>query len=204
MSRGSARGFSLIEVMMVITLLGGLLALGIGQYSRMQANADLSNSAQELTGALGLARQEAMALGVALVVGGGGGAGLNPGPGRYGWEVRRRARPRLGEPIAEAVLAGGRVANHRLVTVRAEGVERHGLDEGVALVLFAVGPAGERGGDVLVIPFHPDGSPAVRRQGGLGQVGSFSLTLANERAGHRILVSALGSVQGPEAVAPAP
>lgn len=64
MIRRSQRGFSLIELMIVITVLGLLLGFSIPSFHRLSTSYQLQSAADNIAGQLRLAREKAIATGV--------------------------------------------------------------------------------------------------------------------------------------------
>ncbi len=65
MASPSQRGFSLIELMIVLTVLGLLLGFSIPSFHRLSSSYQLQAAAENIAGQIRLAREKAIATGVA-------------------------------------------------------------------------------------------------------------------------------------------
>lgn len=102
----SQRGFTLIELMVTVTVLGVLLSLGVPSFARLIASNRITTQTNEFIGGLNLARSEAVRRGLAVAIRSNAGSGVDFAAG---WTVFTDGTTTDGSPASPATEADGRL-----------------------------------------------------------------------------------------------
>jgi type IV fimbrial biogenesis protein FimT len=100
------RGFTLIELMVTLTVLGVVLSLGIPSFGKLIAANRITTQTNEFIGALNLARSEAVRRGYAVSIRSNAGSGINFATG---WKVFTDGTTTDGSPASPATETDGKV-----------------------------------------------------------------------------------------------
>ena len=86
-NRGFTRGFTLVELMMVLTVLGAMMAFAVPNFREYQRNAALTNTANMLVSSVYRTRSEAMKAGVTVIMAPGTASGPSGTDWTQGWVI---------------------------------------------------------------------------------------------------------------------